>query len=163
MKKGIVKNLIGSPYKWASSRHWHSEHDRDSAMAFEKEVNNNLLEIRKLIEKSGLVETPSSKVEQDGCGQPIFVDNGVILAPKDRIDKERQYTNTLQQLANAKRDLALAHAANNEYYSEIIKAIRILDGNEDPIDWRNGSGSELLLKLCEHLEVFRKYEKGLLD
>lgn len=37
---------------------------------------------------------------------------------------------------------------------EIALAIDILDGNADPIDWRDRSQPELLRKLCEHLEAF---------
>ena len=43
---------------------------------------------------------------------------------------------------------------------DIHKAIEILDGNESPIDWRKG-GSELLRKLCEHLEFFHETESEL--
>jgi hypothetical protein len=37
---------------------------------------------------------------------------------------------------------------------QILDAINILDGNDDPIDWRDGSQPELLRKLCEHLEAW---------
>jgi hypothetical protein len=37
---------------------------------------------------------------------------------------------------------------------QILDAINILDGNDDPIDWRDQQHPELLRKLCEHLEAF---------
>ena len=43
---------------------------------------------------------------------------------------------------------------NAELRQEILDAINILDGNDEPIDWRDGSQPELLRKLCEHLEAF---------
>ena len=41
---------------------------------------------------------------------------------------------------------------------EMRDAIDILDGNMEPIDWRDGKQPELLRKLCEHLEVYRKMQ-----
>ena len=42
---------------------------------------------------------------------------------------------------------------------QVDKAIDILDGNADPIDWRDKTQPELLRKLCEHLEAFN-YKRG---
>ena len=39
--------------------------------------------------------------------------------------------------------------------NEISDAIDILDGNKEPIDWRDKKHPELLRKLCEHLENYR--------
>ena len=44
------------------------------------------------------------------------------------------------------------------YRQETLQAINILDGNEDPIDWRDPSQPELLRKLCEHLEYHKTLE-----
>lgn len=42
------------------------------------------------------------------------------------------------------------------YVDEITTAIEILDGNSEPIDWRDGNQPELLRKLCEHLEHYHE-------
>jgi len=50
-----------------------------------------------------------------------------------------------------------------EYQSDAVdKAINILDGNEEPIDWREG-GHELLRKLCEHLEAWEETKNKIDD
>ena len=41
----------------------------------------------------------------------------------------------------------------NALYEANVMAICILDGNAEVIDWRNKEESELLRKLCEHLEA----------
>lgn len=41
-----------------------------------------------------------------------------------------------------------------ELSSMIEEAIDILDGNKEPIDWRDKNHPELLRKLCEHLENY---------
>jgi hypothetical protein len=39
------------------------------------------------------------------------------------------------------------------------RAINILDGNEEPVDWRDRANPELLRKLCEHLEYFSELQQ----
>lgn len=49
---------------------------------------------------------------------------------------------------------------------QIWDAIDILDGNKEPIDWRDKRHPELLRKLCEHLESLDKtnlYDKYILN
>ena len=52
--------------------------------------------------------------------------------------------------------LSALEARVKELEAENTLAINILDGNADPINWRAG-GTELLRKLCEHLEAYREY------
>lgn len=41
-------------------------------------------------------------------------------------------------------------------WKNVEQAIGILDGNEPVIDWRAKNNSELLRKLCEHLEAYEE-------
>jgi hypothetical protein len=50
----------------------------------------------------------------------------------------------------------LTHGAGLE--AQRSRAIYILDGNSDPIDWKDRTQPELLRKLCEHLEAYREFE-----
>ena len=56
-----------------------------------------------------------------------------------------------RQLRATIADLECDNAALRQ---QILDAINILDGNDDPIEWRDYSHPELLRKLCEHLEAF---------
>ena len=60
----------------------------------------------------------------------------------------------IQELASA---LAQSEIENDDLTDVVLQAINILDGNEEPIDWRRG-GHELLRKLCEHLETVERKE-----
>lgn len=51
-------------------------------------------------------------------------------------------------------DIDMLKTANGALSQQILDAINILDGNNDPIDTNDDSQPELLLKLCAHLEYF---------
>jgi hypothetical protein len=54
---------------------------------------------------------------------------------------------------NAEQELLIT-----ELEGEVARAIDILDGNAEGVDWRDKKQPELLRKLCEHLEVFHRLE-----
>ena len=79
--------------------------------------------------------------------------NQAIAALRHKLEvamcKVDNLTNDNQELEDERRVLFQnkdALSAENE------KAIAILDGNEDPVDWRDNNSGELVSKLSEHLE-----------
>ena len=56
------------------------------------------------------------------------------------------------EISFLRQDLKNAEQLVEELSTQIEDAIDILDGNKEPIDWRDKKHPELLRKLCEHLE-----------
>ena len=99
--------------------------------------------------------TPKEDTGGDCVDRPVGLSSTIEhISNRVMIYADQRYPNRMNQYAIEDIVFDEINKESGCLRESVSRAIDILDGNADLIDWRDGSQPELLRKLCEHLEAF---------